>query len=191
MPAVRKITRTASLPVRSMAFQSAADLVRRHPVLRVQQDHGVDLARRQVFQELTEIGVHRNDQAGAVAHALELAALQIRRQAAVAGTGIAAMQRLPGEVIGVVGMTVDQAQQPLMQHLVERASAPSSARCCGGMPRLNNSAGVRVMRRASARMKQPVQAIERLQALRVIRLAGQQGREIDPGELRQPCAQDR
>ena len=104
--------RTPSLPVRSIAFQSARDLVRRHPVLRVQQNHGIDLARRKAFQELPQIGVHRNDQAGAVAHAVELAALQIRRQAAVAGTGIAAMQRLPGEIIGFVGMAVDQAQQP-------------------------------------------------------------------------------
>ena len=91
----------------------AADFVDRHPVLRIQQHHRIDFARRKAFEELPQTGVHRDDQAGIIAHSRELVPLQIRRQAAVAGTGIAAMQRLPGKIIAVVGMPVDQAQQPL------------------------------------------------------------------------------
>ena len=82
-----------------------------------------------------------DDQACVVTHPVELAALQIRRQAAVVRTGVAAVQRLPGEIIRLVGVAVDQAEQPFMQHLVERCAAPSKSRCCGGMPRLNSRPG--------------------------------------------------
>src|SRR5258707_15510868 len=93
--------------------------------------------------------MHRNDQSGAVAHPLELASLQIRRQAAVARTGVAAMQRLPGKIIGLIGMSIDQAQQPLMKHFVERGARSQQRPLRGGMPRLNRSAGVPVNKRAS------------------------------------------
>src|SRR5882762_3213910 len=86
-----------------------ADLFRRHPVLRVQQHHSIDLACRKAFQEQPKIGVDWNDQSRAVAHAFKLAALQVRRQTAVAGTRVTAMQRLPRKIIGLVGVTVDQA----------------------------------------------------------------------------------
>ena len=108
-----------------------ADLVRRHPVLRVQQDDGIDLACRKAFQKLPEIGMDRDNQSRTVAHPFKLAALQIRRQAAIAGTGVAAMQRLPCKIIGVVGMSVDQAQQPLMKHFVERRVCPEQGTLLG------------------------------------------------------------
>src|SRR6266567_502871 len=100
------------------------DLLQRHPVLRVQQHHGIDLACRQTFQEQPKIGVDRNDQSRAVAHAFKLAALQVRWQTAVAGTRVTAMQRLPRKIIGLVGVTIDQAQQPLMKHFVKRWARP-------------------------------------------------------------------
>ncbi len=72
-----------------------------------------------------------------------------------------------------------------MQHLVERGARAEQR------PLLRRNAETEQQRRRTreqtrqARMKQPVQAIQRLQAREVIRLAGQQRREIDPGELRQ------
>ncbi len=32
------------------------------------------------------------------------------------------MQRLPGKIIGLIGVPIDQAQQPLMKHFVERGA---------------------------------------------------------------------
>src|SRR5258708_18039958 len=75
------------------------DLFRRHPVLRVQQHHGIDLACRKAFQEQPKIGVDWNDQPRAVAHAFKLAPLQIRRQTAVPRTRVTAMQPLPRKLI--------------------------------------------------------------------------------------------
>src|SRR5580704_14563808 len=138
-----------------------ADFLRRHPVLRVQEHHRIDLARRQPFQELPKIGVDRDDQARIVAHAGELAALQIRWQAAISRTWIAAMQRLPGKIIRLVGMAVDQAEQPFMQHLVERCARAEQ----GTLLRWNaetEQQGRRSRHQTREwRMKQPMQSIER------------------------------
>ncbi len=49
-PAVRKITRTSSLSGAVDRIPERADFLRRHPVLRIQQYHGVDLARRGGFR---------------------------------------------------------------------------------------------------------------------------------------------
>ena len=38
-------------------------------------------------------------------------------------TAISAAQSLPGKIIGVTGMPIDETQQPLMEHLVERRAA--------------------------------------------------------------------
>src|ERR1700704_2502959 len=94
-----------------------ADLLRGHPVLRVQQHHGVDLACRKSFQKQPKIGVDGYDQSRAVAHAFKLAALQVRRQTAIAGTGVTAMQRLPRKIIRIVGVTIDQPKQQLVKLL--------------------------------------------------------------------------
>src|SRR5713101_3079937 len=96
------------------------DFLRRHPVLRIQQHDGIDLACRKALQEQPKIDVHRNDQAGTTAHAFELAALQVSREATIVRACVFATERLPGEIIRLVGMHIDQAQQPLMKHFVER-----------------------------------------------------------------------
>jgi hypothetical protein len=99
------------------------DFIDRHPVLGIQENDGIDLTGRQAVKELPEIGMMRNDQSRAVAHTLILPTLQIGRQATVARTDIAAMERLPGKVIGFVGMAVDQAQQARMKDFVQRSAA--------------------------------------------------------------------
>src|SRR5262249_49057810 len=45
-----------------------ANFVRRHPVLRIQENHGVDLARREAVEELAQIAVNRDDQTRVIAH---------------------------------------------------------------------------------------------------------------------------
>src|ERR1700739_3871300 len=127
----------------------------------------------------------RNDQARAVSHALKLAALQIRRQAAVAGTGVAAMQRLPGKVICLIGMSVDQAQQPLVKYVVERRAAAQES------PLLRRNTEAEQQRRGARyqprqwRMKQAIQTIQRRNALGRVWFAVQQRRKVNPGEFRQ------
>src|SRR6516162_8979939 len=86
-----------------------ANLLGRHPVLRIQQDHRVDLARRKAIEKLPQTGADRNDQTCVVAHSRKMPPLQIGRQAAVSWAGIAMMQRLPGKIIAVVGLPVDEA----------------------------------------------------------------------------------
>src|SRR6267378_539414 len=162
-----------------------ADLLRRHPVLRVQQHHGVDLACRKAFQKQPKIGVDGYDQSRAIAHAFKLAALQVRRQAAIAGTDVTAMQRLPRKIIRIVGVTIDQAQQPLVKHFVERRARSQQGALLG-----RNTEAEQQSRRAGdqtsqRRMKQAMQAIQRLNAFGSVFFSVQQGVKIDPGEFRQ------
>ena len=126
----------------------------------------------------------RNDQAGAVAHALVLAGLQVGRQTTVAGTGIAATERLPGKIIVVVRMSVDQAQQPLVQHFVERGVRAEQRPLLRRNPEAEQQRGRSGQQARQRRMKQPIEAIERRKALGRVRLAVQQGHEIDPGQFR-------
>lgn len=126
-----------------------------------------------------------NDQPGAVAHALELPSLQIGRQAAVIRTLVTALQRLPGEIIGFVGMAVDQPQQPLVEHLIDRLAAAQE------IPLLRRNAQAEQQRRRSRhqprqrRMKQAMQPGQGLDTLRRIRTTVQQRRQIDAGKSRQ------
>src|SRR6195256_5632939 len=141
-----------------------ADLFRRHPVLRVQQHHGIDLACRQAFQEQPKIGVDRNDQSRAVAHAFKLAALQVRWQTAVAGTRVTAMQRLPRKIIGLVGVTIDQAQQPLIKHFVKRRARSQQGALLGRNTEAEQQSGGAGYQTSQRRMKQVMQTIQRLNA---------------------------
>src|SRR5277367_278390 len=160
------------------------DFVDRHPVLRVQQDDRIDFARRQTFQELPKTGVVRNDQSRTIAHTLILATLQIWRQTTIARTGIAAMERLPGEIIGIVRMTVDQTQQTRVKHVVQRGTAAQQrslswrdteaeqqSRRCRDQP-------------DQRRMKHAIEALQRCDARGRIRLAVQKYRRVDPATFR-------
>src|SRR5256714_6459256 len=91
-----------------------ADFLGRHPILRVQENDSINLPRRKAFQKQPEVSLDGNDQSGTVAHASKLAALQIRWQAAIAGSGVTAAQRLPGKIVYFVGVAIDQAQQPFV-----------------------------------------------------------------------------
>jgi hypothetical protein len=159
------------------------DFLRRHPVLRVEQHHGIDLARGKAFEELAQIGVNGNDQSGAIAHARELAGLQIGRQAEIAGTAVTAIKRLPGEIIGLVGMAVDQPQQSLVEHLMERRASAQQLALLGWNAQAEQQGRRARDQLGERRMKQTVQTGQRLNALRSIDLAVQQGLEIDPGQL--------
>ncbi len=125
----------------------------------------------------------RDDQSGAVSHPLELALLKIRRQALVARSCISAMKRLPGEIVGVVGMSADKPKQALMEHLIERGAGAEQR------PLLRRNAETEQQRRSPRhharqwRMKQSTQAIQRLLPLRRIDGAVQQRFKIDPGNL--------
>ena len=185
MPAVRKITRTLSLPVRSIAFQSARISSDAIQSCRVQQHHGVDLPRRQAFEELPEIGVHRNNQSGAVAHAFELAALQIGRQARIARAGVTSMQRLPCKIVRLVGVAVDQPQQPLMKHFVERRVSAEQRPLLRRNAKAEQQRGSSGDQASQRRMKQPMQTIQRPDAFGKIHLPVQQRRKIDPRQFRQ------
>ncbi len=69
------------------------------------------------------------------------------------------------------------------------APPPSSSRCCGGMPRLNSSAGVPVSSLASARMEQPIQPLHRFDPFRGVGFALQQRLQVDPGQSGQHMGQ--
>src|SRR6195256_805964 len=161
------------------------DLFRRHPVLRVQQHHGIDLACRKAFQEQPKIGVDWNDQSRAVAHAFKLATLQIRRQTAVAGTPVTAMQRLPRKIIRLVGVTIDQAQQPLMKHFVKRRARSQQGALLGRNTEAEQQSGGAGYQTSQRRMKQAMQTIQRLNAFGSVFSSVQQRLKIDPCEFRQ------
>ena len=78
---------------------------------------------RKRFEQSADIGVLRDDGVRPVAHLPEPALLQIERQALVARSGIAAGERLPGEVVRLDRVILDQAEQAIVQHVGERALA--------------------------------------------------------------------
>src|SRR5450631_4542162 len=106
--------------------------------------------------------MNRDDHPRIVAHSGELAALQIRRQATVARPGIAAMQRLPRKIIGVIGMTIDQAQQPLMEHIIERRVRAQDRSLLRRYSKAEQQGWRSRQKPRQRRMEQAVQTFERL-----------------------------
>ncbi len=87
-----------------------------HPVLRVEQHVAIEARGRTVAQSLGERALGEADPIGARAQRLEIALLQVGRQRSVRAAGVAAPERLPGEIVRVDVEVAGEPLQPLAQH---------------------------------------------------------------------------
>src|SRR2546425_562174 len=88
------------------------------PILRASRRDG-----REALKIGADIGVRGSNGAHSGAHPIEMPFLEIRRQTGISRTWIAALQRLPGKVVGLDRMFFDQPSEPIEQNLAQRGLA--------------------------------------------------------------------
>src|SRR5262249_48620288 len=135
-------------------------------------------------QELSQIGAHRDDQTCIISHSGEAPSLQIGRQTTISWAGITAMQRLPGEIIAVIGMPIDQAQQAREQYLVKRRIPFEQRALLRWNVEAKQHGGHSRQKTRRSGPKQSAQTLQRLDPLRRVDFSGQQCGKIDSCE---PC----
>ena len=81
-------------------------------------------------------------------------------------------------------MAVDQPQQPLVEHFVERRASSEQRPLLGRNAEAEQQSGSSGDQARQPRMKQAMQTIQRLNAIRRIRLPVQQRGKIDPRQFR-------
>src|SRR5262249_54545629 len=107
-----------------------------------------------------------HDAVRARAHAFELALLQIGRQALVARAGVATTQRLPGEIVVVVRMRIEQAQHAIVQNLMERSISAEQHALLRRNSETEQKRGRPRQEAREARVKLVMQPLERALSLR-------------------------
>ena len=122
-PAVRKIRAHCHCRSDRSQFPSARISSSAVQSCESQQHHGIDLAGRKAFQEQPRLACTGMIRPAPLRMRFELAALQIGRQTAIVRTGVTARAAPAMQNNWSRWVTIDQAQQPLMQHFVERRAA--------------------------------------------------------------------
>jgi len=112
--------------------------------------------------------------------------LEIRRQTGISRTWIAALQRLPGKVVGLDRMFFDQPSEPIEQNLAQRGLALGEQ---GALARRDTQAEQQGRDAGQCpgegRAEQVIEASQRLPPIGIAGAAQQQGSKVDTVETRQ------
>src|ERR1700731_2601800 len=101
------------------------------------------------------------------------------------------MKGLPRKIIAVVGMTVDQAQQSLMKHLIQRCPRTQDRSLLRRNSKAEKQGWRSRQKPRQQRMEQPVQTHERLTTFQGVDVTGQKCLQVDPSDFRnQMCKAD-